>query len=37
MKRNEEKREIPWEIADPHPPVIRSGKCELRINQKCEN
>lgn len=29
MKR-EEKKEIPWEAADPKPPVVRSGHMENR-------
>ena len=34
MKEREEKREekqpSPWEVADPKPPVIRSGHMETR-------
>jgi hypothetical protein len=28
--KDEEKKPIPWEIADPKPPVIRSGHMENR-------
>ena len=28
MKKQEEKKPIPWEVADPKPPVIRSGHME---------
>lgn len=30
MKKEEEKKPIPWEIADPKPPVIQSGRFENR-------
>ncbi len=30
MKKNEEKKPIPWEVADPKPPVIQSGHMENR-------
>ena len=30
MKKEEEKRSIPWEVADPKPPVIQSGHFENR-------
>jgi len=29
-KEQEEKTPIPWEVADPKPPVIRSGHMENR-------
>ena len=29
-KEQEEKKSIPWEVADPKPPVIRSGHMENR-------
>ena len=29
MKR-EEKKPIPWEVADPKPPVVQSGRMENR-------
>lgn len=29
-EKQEEKKPIPWEIADPKPPVIRSGRMENR-------
>ena len=28
--KEEEKKPIPWEVADPKPPVIRSGHLENR-------
>ena len=31
MKKEEEKKPIPWEAVDPKPPVIRSGHLEDRI------
>ena len=30
MKKDEEKKPIPWEAVDPKPPVIRSGPMENR-------
>ena len=33
MKKQEEKKPIPWEMADPKPPVIRSGHLETRKQQ----
>lgn len=29
-KKDSEKKPIPWEVADPKPPVIRSGHFENR-------
>lgn len=34
MKKQDEKKEIPWEMKDPKPPVIRSGHMESRIHNK---
>ncbi len=34
MKKEEEKRSIPWEVADPKPPVIQSGHFENRKQNK---
>ena len=28
--KEEEKKPIPWEVADPKPPIIRSGHLENR-------
>ena len=28
--KQEEKKPIPWEVTDPKPPVIRSGRMENR-------
>ena len=28
MKKQEEKKPVPWEMADPKPPVVRSGHME---------
>ena len=28
MKKDDEKKPIPWEMSDPQPPVIRSGHME---------
>ena len=28
--KQEEKKPIPWEVTDPKPPVIRSGRLENR-------
>ena len=30
MKKQDEKKPIPWEMADPKPPVIQSGHMENR-------
>jgi hypothetical protein len=30
MKKQEEKKPIPWEMTDPKPPVIQSGHPESR-------
>ena len=30
MKKEEEKKSIPWEMVDPKPPVIQSGHMENR-------
>ena len=30
MRKDEEKKPIPWEVVDPEPPVIRSGHMEDR-------
>jgi len=30
--KQEEKKPIPWEVTDPKPPVIRSGRMENRRN-----
>ena len=30
MKKEEEKKPIPWEVSDPKPPVIQSGHMESR-------
>lgn len=32
--KEEEKKTIPWEMTDPKPPVIRSGRMEDRRNRK---
>jgi len=32
--KDEEKKPIPWEMVDPKPPVIRSGRTENRRKQK---
>lgn len=29
--KEDEKKPIPWEIADPKPPVIQSGRMENRV------
>lgn len=34
MKKEDEKKPIPWEIADPKPPVIQSGHMENRVQNK---
>jgi hypothetical protein len=31
MKKEEEKKPIPWEVADPKPPVVQSGHMEKRL------
>jgi hypothetical protein len=28
MKKQEEKKPVPWELSDPKPPVIQSGRME---------
>lgn len=30
MKKDDEKKPVPWEVTDPKPPVIRSGHMEDR-------
>ena len=30
MKKQDEKKPIPWEVADPKPPVVQSGHMENR-------
>ena len=30
MKKEEERKPIPWDVVDPKPPVIRSGHMEDR-------
>lgn len=30
MKKQEDKKPIPWEITDPKPPIIHSGHMESR-------
>lgn len=30
MKKQEEKKPIPWEAADPKPPIVQSGHMESR-------
>lgn len=30
QEKREEKRPVPWEVADPKPPVIQSGHMENR-------
>lgn len=32
--KQEEKKPIPWELADPKPPVIQSGRMENRREQE---
>ena len=32
--KEDEKKPIPWEIADPKPPVIHSGHMESRIRNQ---
>lgn len=32
--KKEEKQPIPWEVADPKPPVIRSGHMENRRSDR---
>ena len=34
MKKEEEKKPIPWEMVDPKPPVIQSGRMENRRANK---
>lgn len=34
MKKEEEKKPVPWEAVDPKPPVIRSGHMENRRQNK---
>lgn len=31
MKKEDEKKPVTWEVADPKPPVIQSGHMENRI------
>ena len=30
MKKQEEKKPIPWELSDPKPPIVQSGHMENR-------
>ena len=34
MKEKENSQPIPWELKDPKPPVIKSGRMEDRIKHK---
>ena len=35
MKKEEEKKPVPWEMVDPKPPVIQSGHMEnRRVNRE---
>ena len=34
MRKEDEKKPIPWEMADPKPPVIQSGHMENRIRNE---
>ncbi len=34
MKKEEEKKPVPWEVSDPKPPVIQSGHMENRTAHK---
>ena len=29
--KEDEKKQVPWEMKDPKPPVIRSGRMENRV------
>lgn len=35
VKKEEEKKPIPWEMVDPKPPVIQSGHMENRKENHC--
>ena len=30
MKKQEEKKPVPWEMEDPNPPIVQSGHTENR-------
>ena len=30
MKKQEEKKPVPWELSDPKPPIVQSGRMENR-------
>ena len=34
MKREEEKKTVPWEVADPKLPVVRSERLENRLQRE---
>jgi len=36
MKKQEEQTPVPWEIRDPKPPVVRSGRMEDRRQYHAE-
>lgn len=36
MKKEEEKTPIPWEVADPKPPIVHSGHLENRKQNQSE-
>ncbi len=36
MKKQEEKKPVPWEMADPKPPVVQSGHMENRRVYRAE-
>lgn len=36
MRKEAEKKPSPWEVADPKPPVIRSGHMEDRKQNRAE-
>ena len=36
MKKQEEKKPIPWEMSDPKPPIVQSGHMENRRSYDTE-
>ena len=36
MKKQEEKKPVPWELADPKPPMVQSGHGEILRQYRAE-
>jgi len=36
-RKEDDRKPVPWEIADPKPPVIQSGRMENRIRNQVQD